>query len=346
MTATAPILFSEDYYNTVIGQFGYSTFEMKQFNFDFAGLSDRELNTRYLCHHHGDKFAAAPASERIITTGFGMSGPPHMATVSHIQKIIRFQQNRENCQIVLGDLDAYNGRRRDFNWTRELAEKFTVFTRRLGFDTARGVLRDQTSENSALRNMYLVGRYATDNDFDAAEEDNHSYYCEQGIVDASMTFRRRLSLTLMASDFITLGQNYRHVVALLGIDEHKYVRFAQTILDRFNKSIPLHSRFNIGAIYCRMTSGFNGYPKFSKSIPGSAIHVESPDDEIYSRITADSTRQPEKSPVFQLMCQVNYCSYDDLNRLYSACTNRSPVWARERRTFADYLIALKHLWPQ
>lgn len=52
MTATAPILFSEDYYNTVIGQFGYSTFEMKQFNFDFAGLSDRELNTRYLCHHH------------------------------------------------------------------------------------------------------------------------------------------------------------------------------------------------------------------------------------------------------------------------------------------------------
>jgi hypothetical protein len=84
MTPPTP-LFSEAYYRQVIEEFGYSTFDLRRFDFAFAGLDQEQLNARFLCHHAADDFAATPAANRIVTTGFGMSGPPHMATVSHIK---------------------------------------------------------------------------------------------------------------------------------------------------------------------------------------------------------------------------------------------------------------------
>src|SRR4051794_25471465 len=128
-----PVAFSEDYYRKIIDEYGYNTFDLQRFAFDLAGIRAEELNMRYLCHHAADTFVLTPPQRRVVTTGFGMSGPPHMATASHIMKMVRLQQGGEKCQIVLGDLDAYNGRARPFAYTRELAERFATFAERLGF---------------------------------------------------------------------------------------------------------------------------------------------------------------------------------------------------------------------
>ncbi|MEV2279211.1 hypothetical protein AB0I72_26900 [Nocardiopsis sp. NPDC049922] len=347
-TPTAPastVFYSEEYYRTLVERFGYSTFDLQRFDFALAGMKHDELNLRYLCHHRANQFIATAPHRRIVTTGFGMSGPPHMASTSQIMKMVRLQQGGERCQIVLGDLDAYNGRTRSYGYTRELAERFRTFATRLGFDTATGVLRDQTGHAEALTTMYLLGRYAEDADFDTAEEDNHAYYAARGLVDPTMTFRRRLSLALMAADFVSLGQTHDAVLVLLGIDEHKYVRFAQRVAERFDQHVPLCGDFILSAIYTRLTTGFNGHPKSSKSIPGSGITVETPTNEIRRLVRADQAKNPALSPVYQLMYQMSYTSYEDLLDIHQACTEGTPRWKTEKEHFIEFLAHVKELWP-
>lgn len=342
MTTAVP--FSESYYRQVLAEFGYTPFDLEQFNFSLAGLDAGTLNMRYLCHHHGDRYLDAEPHRRILTTGFGMSGVPHLATVSQILKMVEFQQGGEICQIVLGDLDVYNGKVKPYTEICELTEKFHKYCLLLGFDSESGILRRQQGYLPSLEAMYLLGRYVDQADFDAAEEDNHRYYADCGIVDAAMTFRRCLSLSLMAADFVALGQCYDAVLVMLGVDEHRYVRFAQQAVKRFEEIVPLRAGFDLSAVYTRMQRGFGGYPKFSKSIPGSSIDVTTPPDQL-RRLLAEAPTVPEDSVVYQLMCQTPGYDADKLIELHRSCLEAGPVWRREVSKFADYAIDLVKLWP-
>jgi tryptophanyl-tRNA synthetase len=339
-----PVIFSEDYYRRVVREHGYDTFELQRFTFTLAGLGADELNLRFLCQHRGSDFLATPAPSRIITTGFGMSGVPHMGTVAQILGINRLQAGGERCQIVLGDLDAHNGKGRSLSQTRELAERFAAFCRRLGFNDTAGILRNQFNDIDCLRNLYLLGFYTDDADFNRAEEDNHDYYASLGIVDDRMTFRRKVSLALMASDFVTLGQNFDAVLVMLGIDEHKYVRFAREVSERLDANTSLHGGFTLASIYSRLTSGFGGHPKMSKSIPGSSINVASTPEQIVARVMGDEARTPEKSPAYQLICQTFFKPYPECVALIHDCATASPAWTKTKAELAAYLISITELW--
>lgn len=342
---TGAVLFSESYYRKVLAEFGYTPFDLRQFDFTLAGLDADTLNARYLCHHNGEQYLRAVPQRRIVTTGFGMSGVPHLATVSHILKMIELQRGGERCQIVLGDLDAYNGKARAYTQVHELAEQFREYCLRLGFDDNAGIVRSQEGYLPALEAMYLLGRYVEQADFDAAEEDNHRYYADRGLVDASMTFRRALSLSLMAADFLALGQDYDAVLVMLGVDEHRYVRFAEQARARLDEHVPLRSDFALTAAYTRMVRGFAGYPKFSKSIPGSSVDVTTPDVEV-SRLLAAEPPVPETSATYQLMCQLPRYDAATLLDLHAQCRDDSPAWRRAVEDCADYVIDLISLWPR
>lgn len=339
-----PVIFSEDYYRSVVQEHGYDTFEPERFTFTLAGLGADELNLRFLCHHRGSDFLATPAPSRIITTGFGMSGVPHMGTVSQILGITHLQAGGERCQIVLGDLDAHNGKGRSLCQTRELADRFAAFCRRLGFNDTTGILRNQFNDIDCLRNLYLLGFYAADADFNRAEEDNHGYYASLGIVDDRMTFRRKVSLALMASDFVTLGQNFDAVLVMLGIDEHKYVRFTREVSKRLDGNTSLRGGFTLASIYSRLASGFGGHAKMSKSIPDSSINVASTPEEIVARVMGDEARTPEKSPAYQLICQTFFRPYEESLALIHDCATASPAWKKTKAELAEYLISVTELW--
>jgi tryptophanyl-tRNA synthetase len=338
------VIFSEDYYQRVVREHGYDAFELESFSFGLAGLDASELNVRWLCHHRAGDFLAVPRASRIVTTGFGMSGVPHMGTVAQILGIAQLQAGGERCQVVLGDLDAHNGKGRPLGQVRELADRFAGFCRRLGFSDTAGVLRSQYGNLDCLRAMYLLGFYADDGDFDRAEEDNHGYYASMAIVDDRMTFRRKMSLALMAADFVTLGQDNDAVLVLLGIDEHKYVRFAREVADRFGQDTSLRGSFALASVYTRLATGFGGHPKMSKSIPGSAIGVTSTPEEITALVTGDDARTPETSPAYQLICQMFFRPAAECAVLARECTAASPAWRRVRAEFAEYLISITELW--
>lgn len=342
---TSAVLFSESYYQRVLAEHGYTPFDLRQFDFTLAGLGAELLNARYLCHHHGERYLSAAPTRRIVTTGFGMSGLPHLATGSHILKMIELQRGGERCQIVLGDLDAYNGKAKPYAEVRELASQFREFTLRLGFDDKAGILRTQEGYRPALEAMYLLGRYVEQADFDAAEEDNHGYYAARGLVDQTMTFRRALSLSLMTADFLALGQDHDAVLVMLGVDEHRYVRFAQHVREQMDEHIPLRADFALAATYTRMVRGFGGHPKFSKSIPGSGLDVTTPPGDVH-RLLADEPPIPEASATYQLMCQLPRYDATTLHDLHGHCREAGPAWRREVAELADYVIELNGLWPR
>jgi tryptophanyl-tRNA synthetase len=344
-SSAAAVPFSESFYRRLLAEFGYTPFDFQRFGFSFAGLDAATLNTRYLCHHRAEEFQCAPRERRVVTTGFGMSGVPHLATVSHILKMVELQQGGERCQIVLGDLDAYNGKNRPYSDVSRLAEQFRRFTVDLGFNPATGVLRRQEHHLPALDTMYLLGHHLSQADFDAAEEDNHGYYAERGVVDPAMTFRRALSLSLMAADFFALGQDHDAVLVMLGVDEHRYVRFAQQARRRLEPSGPLRSDFRLAAAYTRLVRGFGGHPKFSKSLPGSAIDVLTPPDAVRQLLAAEPA-VPEESATFQLMCQLPRYDAAVLADLDGYCRRSDPAWRRAVREFTDYVLDLSGRWPR
>ncbi|WP_327110496.1 hypothetical protein OHB12_22230 [Nocardia sp. NBC_01730] len=339
-----PLTFTEGYYRQIIDRFGYDDFELTRFAFNFAGMRSDELNMRWLCHHRADQFLATERTRRVVTTGFGMSGLPHMGTVAQIIGITRMQQSGERTQVVLGDLDAHNGKGRPLGGAQELADRFAIFCRRLGYDDTVGGLRNQFDDAESLRNLYLLSHYADDADFERAEEDNHRYYASLGVVDDRMTFRRKTSLALMAADFLTLGQHADAVLVLLGIDEHKYVRFAAEIASRLSGNTSLRGTFVLASIYTRLASGFGGHPKMSKSIPGSSIDVTSSPDEIKRRINCDDVRAAEQSPTFQLINQLFLRPAEDCRQLRRECADASPAWMETKAELVDSLVAITELW--
>jgi tryptophanyl-tRNA synthetase len=164
------------------------------------------------------------------------------------------------------------------------------------------------------------------------------------IVDDRMTFRRKMSLALMAADFVALGQDHDAVLVLLGIDEHKYVRFTREVTQRFGRDTHLRGDFTLASVYSRLAAGFGGHPKMSKSIPGSSISVMTPPQEIATLLMGDEARTPETSPSYQLTCQMSFRPPAECAALARECVASSPAWRRARAELAEYLISITELW--
>lgn len=84
----------------------------------------------------------------------------------------------------------------------------------------------------------------------------------------------------MVADFIHLGMadKNKSVMVMLGLEEHLYVRIAKDVIKRMK--MPFH----LGAMYSKIIKGFNGFPKISKSIPGSSINVDMNIDQIRHKL--------------------------------------------------------------
>jgi tryptophanyl-tRNA synthetase len=137
--------------------------------------------------------------------------------------------------MVLGDLDAYNGKAKPLKETLDLVKKYEDFILSLGFDPSPpSILSSQYNALEVLRTSYIIGHYMDDKMFIESEEDLHDFYSLEGKVDSEMSYRRKLSLNLITADFIHLHMElgFKYVLVMLGIDEHKYVGFGREVVQR------------------------------------------------------------------------------------------------------------------
>lgn len=346
------VVFDENYYKKIIEEFGYNPLRFGKINFNLGKIGKKELRARWICHSEGDNFSEYLKQDKqvIVTTGIGLSAPPHVGTLTQIINAIFLQESGIPVQMVLGDLDAYNGKNIPLQVTRDLARKYKEFILKLGFKIENGsILRDQYNDLGVLRTMYLCGKYMNDSDFEWTEEDLHKFYASKGLVDKDMTFRRKLSLALMTADFVDLflSDKYEAVLIMLGIDEHKYVLFSQEVLDRMKRDGVIKTGA-LAAIYSHMNKGFNNYPKMSKSFPDSSINTEMGPAQIIHRIVHEEGgyKEPLESPVYQMITSVGNFSPKDLTERYLACEAKNKLWVKYKKEYAEMLVSIFKKWQE
>lgn len=296
-----------------------------------------------MCHYNGDDFSRALKDNRkcIVTTGIGLSGTPHLGTLSQIMRAIFLQKNGLKVQLVLGDLDSYNARNQPLDVVIERAEKYKDFIRKIGFDEGKGILRTQYNNDEILKTAYLISKVLKDQDFKDAEEDLSELYQSKGIYPG-IEFPVKQAILLMTADFIHLGKcdDYSNVLIMLGLEEHLYVQIANKVVQRMNYP------FSISSMYSRIIKGFNGYPKMSKSIPESSIRVDMPYEKMYSMIMneEDDYTSPMDSVVYQMICAVSYYTPDELDVIYKKCMKSGNDWKKIKEQYAKMLFDICKMW--
>ena len=118
-------MFDDRYYNKIIKKYKYNPMDFKPMNFYFNNISPNIMKTKWLCHSGIDKINNY--SSTIISTGIGLSGVPHMGTLSQIMRSIFLQSKGFKVQFVLGDLDSYNARNQELNIVLKRAEHYKKF---------------------------------------------------------------------------------------------------------------------------------------------------------------------------------------------------------------------------
>lgn len=338
-------VFDEKAYKSIIEEFGYDTSFIDGFSKPIKNFTKRDLQRIFLCHSGLYNFNSARSSDKLVTSGLGISGIPHIGTLSQIYRLELLSQAGYRAQLVLGDLDAYCGKKTPFGYTQELSDKYMGFIQLSGM--LRGdnsIIRKQTGDYSSLFMMYLLARFTEDSDFNDIEENLHEFYVSKNKVDADVTFRRKLSLLLMTADFFSAGQSYANVLVMLGIDEHKYVRFAQKMLDRIDTVTSDIRSPRINSIYTPMIRGLNGYPKMSKSFPESGITLDMSDDIIFNNIMSQEKAQYiQEDVVYQIICAIGLGGITNFETIEDAHkSNRA--WNDIKEQLAIRIIGFAKLW--
>ena len=335
--------FDENYYQEVILKHRYDPMEFNPIDFGLNSVQARDLQFKWLCHYKGNEFAKAFEEGKpcIVTTGIGLSGIPHLGTLSQLLRAVYLQENGLKVQIVLGDLDSYNARNQPLEVVRERAEKYKEFIRRLGFSEQKGILRAQYDETEILRTAYLISKVLKDVDFKEAEEDLSELYQKKGIYPG-IEFPVKQAILLMTADFIHLGRidGYTNILITLGLEEHLYVQIANKVVER------MQYPFRIGSMYSRIIKGFNGYPKMSKSIPESSITVNMPYEDMLKMIIEQEGEynEPSDSVVYQMMCAVSYYTIEELVELYSICEYGKDAWKNAKIEYSKMLYDICSAW--
>lgn len=335
--------FDDGYYQDVIKKHHYDPMEFNPIDFNLNQITPRVLQYKWLCHYKGNDFANAlhDGKNCIVTTGIGLSGTPHLGTLSQILRAIFLQKNGLKVQIVLGDLDSYNARNQPLDIVLERAERYRGFIKKLGFNDSIGILRSQYDYDEILKTAYLISKVLKDQDFKDAEEDLSDLYQKKGIYPG-IEFPVKQAILLMTADFIHLGKvdGYSNILITLGLEEHLYVQIANKVIERMKYP------FEISSMYSRIIKGFNGYPKMSKSIPESSITVDMSYQKMYDMIMYQEGdySSPMDSVVYQMMCAVSNYSPNELDKLFEICNSKGEAWINAKKEYVSHLFEICSQW--
>lgn len=342
----ADIEFGASYYQDVIKDFGYDPSMFDGFTEDLPRISRDDMQKVFLCHQGLYDFRDS-TSDKAVLTGFGLSGVPHMGTLSQMNRVSILNQAGYFSEVILGDLDAYNGKLIPIETVKHHAVVYKGFLDRSGIlnpDNSR--VRNQYDDPEVLRTAYLIGRFVTDGQLEAAEEDLHEFYAREGRVDSTMTYRRKLSLNLMVADFFNLGQTHPEVLVMLGIDEHQYVRVGQQLADTIDPVVSGLSPVRISSLYTPIIKGLNGYPKMSKSFPDSGITLTTPIAQVEQLIMRepDTFKDPDESVVYQIACGIGLGHDVSLSEVWEAANERDREWCNVKKLLISRIALFGKHW--
>lgn len=307
------------------------------------------FQTRFVAHDDADRIREVPASKAIIVTGYGPTNAPTAGTLSAILAT-RELQHRTGlpATIIVSDLGAWNSRNIDWHLIETYRDRILRFLAAIGFDTQHTTLRSHQD----LNNLVLSGRIAKlldVADFRENRESLDELYQELG-VRGSMLGVMIDGLYTIADILGPLCDGYERVLMVAGVEEHYFADLSKIVLTRAAERFPdqiFPSHAAVGALYLDLVPGLRGYPKMSKSIPDSAIHLGEPSATIRSKIM-DTTASNDRTVIkmIQLASDWTAAQVTEAADAYAARDSHPARWTSTKQAYADCMIEYARLWSE
>lgn len=263
--------YGEDYCSRIIASCGYTPADAPQTRDVLEDLFSDEMRGALAATHA--LLPLPPKQQICVITGLGINAAPHLGTLYVIRRALDLQRHGLFVQIILGDLDVRNARA-GVRWsdTEDLVQRYRRFLTAIGFadDGVRGTITSQYENTRSMRNAFMLAGSVDESDFSDLEEDIFSLYRQTGAY-RGLAFSVKQAMLLQLADFISplLSGGYQKVLALSGLDEHRFASKADEVCQRY-----LGREGCVAGIFLKMIAGMNRCPKMSKSLPGSAISLD------------------------------------------------------------------------
>ncbi|WP_433827732.1 hypothetical protein ACQP2E_37860 [Actinoplanes sp. CA-015351] len=241
--------------------------------------------------HLDDALAVLDPANRdslAIVTGFGPTNAPTAGTLSVMLGAIELQrQLKAPMTVVLSDLGAWNSRNLPWAALVQIRDQMAAFFVALGLDPNTAGLRSHLDHANLVR-AGRVARYLSRADFQQHRESLLELYADHGLLGSEIGVVVD-SLYTVADVLGPFEVGASNVLMVSGMEEAYFTDLARLVLSRQAEAGALSMGWSgqIGALYFRVLEGLAGYPKMSKSIPASSIHLNMAPDEITARVLND-----------------------------------------------------------
>lgn len=223
-----------------------------------------------------------------VVTGFGPTNAPTAGTLSVMLGTVELQHRlRAPMTVIVSDLGAWNSRNVPWSTLVQIRDQMFAFLVALGLDRDAADLRSHLDHDNLIR-AGRVARYLSRADFQEHRESLLELYADHGLLGSEVGVVID-SLYTVADVLGPFDSGAKHVLMVSGMEEAYFTDLARVVLERQAHAgdLGLGWSGHIGALYFRVLEGLAGYPKMSKSIPLSSIHLNMTPDEITDRVMSD-----------------------------------------------------------
>ncbi|MBT8228175.1 MAG: hypothetical protein HKP61_18530 [Dactylosporangium sp.] len=241
--------------------------------------------------HHDDASAVLGADQfddLAVVTGFGPTNAPTAGTLSVMLGTVELQRRLHTpLTVVISDLGAWNSRNVPWPALTAVRDQMFAFLVALGLDPVSATLRSHLDHGNLVRAGRLA-RYLSRADFLEHRESLLELYSDHGLLGSEIGVITD-SLYTVADVLGPVESGAKNVLMASGMEEAYFTDLARLVLTRQSMAgdLTLGWEANIGALYFRVLEGLGGYPKMSKSIPASSIHLNMSADDIATRVVPD-----------------------------------------------------------
>lgn len=290
----------------------------------------------------------ATAPDVHVITGFGPTNAPTAGTLSVMLGVVELQRRLDlPMTVVISELGAWNSRNVPWPQLEAVRDQMVRFLRRLGFDESSGALRSHLDFDNLVR-AGKIARFLSRQDFLEHREDLLELYDEHGLLGSEIGITVD-SLYTVADVLEPAAAGKHHILMVSGLEEAYFTELARLVLQRQAAAgqLSLGWRATIGALYFRVLEGLGGYPKMSKSIPASSIHLGMPTDRLAERILDDDpvSQQPLLSAI-ELSSGWDEAQLGESRSAHERRETSPHTWIQFKRRFLDTFLTFAEQWRQ
>ncbi|WJK34713.1 hypothetical protein [Solwaraspora sp. WMMA2065] len=281
-----------------------------------------------------------------VVTGFGPTNAPTAGTLSVMLGIVELQRRLgAPMTVVISDLGAWNSRNVPWQTLLQVRDQMFAFLVAIGLNPDGAELRSHLDHANLVR-AGRVARYLSRADFQEHRESLLELYADHGLL-GSETGVVVDSLYTVADILGPFEGGAGDVLMVSGVEESYFTDLARLVLHRQAGAgdLSLGWQGGIGALYFRVLEGLAGYPKMSKSIPASSIHLNMAPAEITDRVMRDD--EASQAPLLSAIELSSGWDATDITRAREAFADRllrPGPWRQARREYCRSFTQFAETW--